>query len=89
MTSPLNYAATVEIFESAGYYGMKKSDVVIFQQGTLPNFGFDGRILMAGKGRDCDQSGRARGEPEGAVCVGGGCGYAAAGRGVFELLAGG
>jgi UDP-N-acetylglucosamine/UDP-N-acetylgalactosamine diphosphorylase len=50
MTSPLNYAATVEIFESAGYYGMKKSDVVIFQQGTLPNFGFDGRILMAGKG---------------------------------------
>lgn len=50
MTSPLNYAATVEIFENAGYYGMKKTDVVIFQQGTLPNFGFDGRILMADKG---------------------------------------
>lgn len=49
MTSPLNYEATVSIFESAGYYGMKKADVIIFQQGTLPNFGFDGRILMAGK----------------------------------------
>lgn len=49
MTSPLNYEATVSIFESAGYYGMKKADVIIFQQGTLPNFGFDGRILMADK----------------------------------------
>lgn len=49
MTSPLNYEATVSIFESAGYYGMKKANVIIFQQGTLPNFGFDGRILMADK----------------------------------------
>ncbi|MCE5184855.1 MAG: UDPGP type 1 family protein [Planctomycetaceae bacterium] len=51
MTSPLNYQATVEIFENAGCYGMDKADIVIFQQGTLPNFGFDGRILMADKGR--------------------------------------
>jgi len=50
MTSPLNYDATVSIFESAGYYGMNKADVIIFQQGTLPNFGFDGKILMADKG---------------------------------------
>jgi UDP-N-acetylglucosamine/UDP-N-acetylgalactosamine diphosphorylase len=49
MTSPLNYDATVEIFEAARYYGMNKADVVIFQQGTLPNFGFDGKILMADK----------------------------------------
>jgi UDP-N-acetylglucosamine/UDP-N-acetylgalactosamine diphosphorylase len=49
MTSPLNYDATVSIFESAGYYGMDKADVVIFQQGTLPNFCFDGKILMADK----------------------------------------
>lgn len=50
MTSPLNYDATREIFEKAGFFGMDRADVVIFQQGTLPNFGFDGRILMADKG---------------------------------------
>ncbi|MEN8128260.1 MAG: UDPGP type 1 family protein, partial [Planctomycetota bacterium] len=50
MTSPLNYDATVEIFESADYYGLGADNVFIFQQGTLPNFAFDGKILLAGKG---------------------------------------
>ena len=49
MTSPLNYAETVEIFRSNDYYGLKESDVFIFQQGTLPNFSFDGKILLADK----------------------------------------
>ena len=49
MTSPLNHAATVASLDAAGYFGMAKKDVVIFQQGTLPNFGFDGKILMADK----------------------------------------
>ncbi len=49
MTSPLNHTETVEIFESNHFYGLSRDDVLIFQQGTLPNFGFDGRILMADK----------------------------------------
>jgi UDP-N-acetylglucosamine/UDP-N-acetylgalactosamine diphosphorylase len=49
MTSPLNYDATVESFEKAKYFGLKKSNVIIFQQGTMPNFAFDGKILMADK----------------------------------------
>jgi UDP-N-acetylglucosamine/UDP-N-acetylgalactosamine diphosphorylase len=49
MTSPLNDNATKEIFEKANYFGLKKSNVIIFQQGTMPNFGFDGKILMADK----------------------------------------
>jgi UDP-N-acetylglucosamine/UDP-N-acetylgalactosamine diphosphorylase len=49
MTSPLNYAATVAIFETADYYGLGEENVFIFRQGTLPNFGFDGKILMAAK----------------------------------------
>lgn len=49
MTSPLNHDATVEIFESADYYGLGKDNVFLFQQGTLPNFDFDGKILMADK----------------------------------------
>ncbi|MCF7954408.1 MAG: UDPGP type 1 family protein [Phycisphaerae bacterium] len=49
MTSPLNNAATVECFEKNAYYGLEKEDVFIFQQGTLPNFDFDGNILLSGK----------------------------------------
>jgi len=49
MTSPLNHTATVEIFESNDYYGLGRENVLIFQQGTLPNFGLDGRILLAEK----------------------------------------
>lgn len=49
MTSPLNDAETRRIFHSNNYYGLDEKNVFIFQQGTLPNFGFDGRILMADK----------------------------------------
>jgi UDP-N-acetylglucosamine/UDP-N-acetylgalactosamine diphosphorylase len=49
MTSPLNYAETREIFRSNDYYGLRESDVFIFQQGMLPNFSFDGKILLADK----------------------------------------
>ncbi|MHC5116027.1 MAG: UTP--glucose-1-phosphate uridylyltransferase [Planctomycetota bacterium] len=49
MTSPLNYDATVEIFESAGFYGLGAENVFIFQQGTLPNFDFNGKILLGEK----------------------------------------
>lgn len=49
MTSPLNHQATLEILESAGYYGLDKKDVFLFQQGTMPNFDFEGKILLADK----------------------------------------
>ena len=51
MTSPLNYAETREIFRSNDYYGLDEGNVFIFQQGVLPNFNFDGKILLADKGR--------------------------------------
>jgi len=49
MTSPLNHTATKEIFRSNNYYGLRSSDIFIFQQGTLPNFSLDGKILLADK----------------------------------------
>ena len=49
MTSPLNDAATKQTFEQNDYFGLKKEDVFIFQQGTNPNFDFQGRILLADK----------------------------------------
>ncbi|MFZ0035307.1 MAG: UDPGP type 1 family protein [Sedimentisphaerales bacterium] len=47
MTSPLNHTETKEIFRSNGYYGLNENDIFIFQQDTLPNFSFDGKILLA------------------------------------------
>ncbi len=49
MTSPLNHRATVDIFGSNDYFGLGKSDVSLFQQGTNPNFATEGKILMADK----------------------------------------
>jgi UDP-N-acetylglucosamine/UDP-N-acetylgalactosamine diphosphorylase len=49
MTSPLNHDQTNEIFHQNNYYGLDEKNVFIFQQGTLPNFSPDGRILLADK----------------------------------------
>ena len=49
MTSPLNHVDTMEIFRSNDYYGLGEANVFIFQQGTLPNFSPDGKILLADK----------------------------------------
>ena len=49
MASPLNYGRTKEIFRSNNYYGLGENNVFIFQQGTLPNFSPDGKILLADK----------------------------------------
>jgi len=47
MTSPLNHKETTEIFYLNNYYELDKKSVFIFQQGTLPNFDPDGKILLA------------------------------------------
>ena len=49
MTSPLNDAETRRIFKSNDYYGLREKDVFMFEQGTLANFDFEGRILLADK----------------------------------------
>jgi UDP-N-acetylglucosamine/UDP-N-acetylgalactosamine diphosphorylase len=50
MTSRLNSRETERIFRRNDYYGFARENVFMFEQGTLPNFGLDGRILMADKG---------------------------------------
>ncbi len=49
MTSPMNHTQTVEVFRNESHYGLDPQNVFIFQQGTLPNFDFDGRVLLADK----------------------------------------
>jgi UDP-N-acetylglucosamine/UDP-N-acetylgalactosamine diphosphorylase len=47
MTSPLNHQQTLDIFAANDFYGLNKKDTIIFEQGTLPNFSLDGKILLA------------------------------------------
>jgi len=49
MTSPVNHDQTIEIFRKNDYFGLDRKNVFLFQQGTLPNFDFDGNILLSGK----------------------------------------
>ena len=51
MTSPLNHEQTLAIFKADNFYGLDPRNVFIFQQGTLPNFSLDGKILLADKGQ--------------------------------------
>ena len=49
MTSEGTINPTVEFFESHNYFGLNPSNVVVFQQGTLPCFSFEGKMLLASK----------------------------------------
>ncbi|MCD4830412.1 MAG: UDPGP type 1 family protein [Anaerohalosphaeraceae bacterium] len=51
MTSELNYGQTMESFERNNYFGLDPKNVFVFQQGTEINFGADGKILLADKGK--------------------------------------
>jgi UDP-N-acetylglucosamine/UDP-N-acetylgalactosamine diphosphorylase len=53
MTSPLNHVRTEEVFRSNNYYGLDQENVFLFQQGTMPNFSPDGKVLMADKANLC------------------------------------
>jgi UDP-N-acetylglucosamine/UDP-N-acetylgalactosamine diphosphorylase len=51
MTSPVNHAATIAIFEQNGFFGLAASDVLFFPQGQMPAFLPDGRIALEEKHR--------------------------------------
>ncbi len=51
MTSPANDAATRAFFVERGFFGLAQGQVHCFQQGVMPAFGLDGRILLDQKHR--------------------------------------
>ncbi len=51
MTSPINHAATIEIFEKHAYFGLREDDLMFFSQGQMPAFLPDGRIALEQKHR--------------------------------------
>merc|ERR1719458_293959 len=46
MTSASTVKPTTEFFKNNDYFGRQSSNVVVFQQGTLPCFTFGGEIIM-------------------------------------------
>jgi UDP-N-acetylglucosamine/UDP-N-acetylgalactosamine diphosphorylase len=51
MTSPQNHAETNDFFKRNGYFGLRSERVRFFQQGVMPAFSPDGRILLDEKHR--------------------------------------
>jgi UDP-N-acetylglucosamine/UDP-N-acetylgalactosamine diphosphorylase len=49
MTSPTNHQQTVGFFEDHECFGLPQEDVILFSQGMLPSFDFDGKVLMEDK----------------------------------------
>ena len=49
MASSVNHDATMEIFERNDYFGLDRKNIFVFQQGAMPNFDLNGRILLSAK----------------------------------------
>lgn len=49
MTSASTIQPTIDFFEKNMYFGLKKENVVVFQQGTLPCFTFEGKMILGAK----------------------------------------
>ncbi|MEM7622166.1 MAG: UDPGP type 1 family protein [Planctomycetota bacterium] len=52
MTSPLNHSATVVFFEENAFFGLDRSRVMFFEQGTMPSLDkASGGLLLAERGK--------------------------------------
>jgi len=49
MTSASTVKPTTEFFENNDYFGLEADNVVVFQQGTLPCFTFEGKMILSEK----------------------------------------
>lgn len=49
MTSEMTKTPTEKYFEENNYFGLKKENILMFNQGKLPCFDFEGKILLASK----------------------------------------
>ncbi|PVU84734.1 hypothetical protein BB560_007275 [Smittium megazygosporum] len=50
MVSEATRSNTVDYFEQMNYFGLQKDQVMFFDQGSVPSFTFDGKLIMRGVG---------------------------------------
>ncbi|XP_026317391.1 UDP-N-acetylhexosamine pyrophosphorylase-like protein 1 [Hyposmocoma kahamanoa] len=46
MTSEHTVEPTIEFFKTHNYFGLNEENIVFFEQGTLPSFDFNGKIIL-------------------------------------------
>ena len=51
MTSLLNHEDTCNFFKAHNYFGLNPNQIFFFVQGTMPAIGYDGKLLLAAKGK--------------------------------------
>ncbi|XP_074546568.1 UDP-N-acetylhexosamine pyrophosphorylase-like protein 1 [Halichoeres trimaculatus] len=51
MTSEFTLAPTEKFFKENNYFGLKPSDVLMFEQRMIPAVSFDGKVILQGKGK--------------------------------------
>lgn len=56
MTSGPTRGPTAKFFEENNYFGLKKENVVIFEQGVLPCISNEGKILLESKSKVCERA---------------------------------
>ncbi|GAA6232929.1 UDP-N-acetylhexosamine pyrophosphorylase-like protein 1 [Lates japonicus] len=51
MTSEFTLAPTEKFFKKNNYFGLKPSDIIMFEQRMIPAVTFDGKVILQGKGK--------------------------------------
>ena len=58
MTSEHTKEATENFFMKNDYFGLQKENIVLFEQGLLPCFAFDGKIILDSKSKVAQAPGK-------------------------------
>ena len=58
MTSEFTLAPTQKFFQENNYFGLKPSDIIVFEQRMIPAVTFDGKVILQSKGKIAMAPGR-------------------------------
>ena len=58
MTSEHTKEPTLDFFRRQNYFGLEEDNLIVFEQGMLPCFTFDGKIIMESKSQIAKSPGK-------------------------------